>query len=250
MKQFSAELNDPQQLSSAAIVDLSLASEASNDDARGALPDDDESLVVLAKQGCERAFEQLVRRYRPTVFRVAQAYVKDHDACEDIAQDVFLRVHRHLDAYRGHSLFSTWLYRIAVNTSLHYLAHVRSKRQLYQRYNTQLVIENAQCTPMSPDRILSGQQYFTLINRSLSGVSREQASALMLKEFGGMRYEEIAEVLACPVGTIRSRIARARSRIKAKFTQDGGCPDELLYPSAETCHDQALCTDVIGLHDG
>ena len=187
-------------------------------------PDVDAPLVERVKQGDVKAFEMLVVKYQRRIERLVGRMVRDVDLIPDIAQETFIRAYRALPQFRGDSAFYTWLYRIAVNTA---------KKQLMELKRDPLVTESARAgrdnddepSPMenepsdsgTPEAILASKQIATAVNFAVEALSEELRQAITLREIDGLSYEEIAEVMGCPIGTVRSRIFRAREAIAVRL---------------------------------
>lgn len=175
----------------------------------------DLSLVRRAKKGDYRAFDLLVLKYQSRVIATAFKYVKERQLAEDIAQEAFIKSYKSINSFREESSFYTWVYRITVNTAKNYL--VSSKRRdevaisdLSQDdsfYPEKLDVD-------SPQEILKASELRDLIFETLSSLGEETRTALSLREFDGLSYEQIAEIVQCPVGTVRSRIFRGREMIE------------------------------------
>ncbi len=175
----------------------------------------DLSLVRRAKKGDYRAFDLLVLKYQSRVIATAFKYVKERQLAEDIAQEAFIKSYKSINSFREESSFYTWVYRITVNTAKNYL--VSSKRRdevvisdLSQDdsfYPEKLDVD-------SPQEVLKASELRNLIFETLSSLGEETRTALSLREFDGLSYEQIAEIVQCPVGTVRSRIFRGREMIE------------------------------------
>ena len=175
----------------------------------------DLSLVRRAKKGDYRAFDLLVLKYQSRVIATAFKYVKERQLAEDIAQEAFIKSYKSIDSFREESSFYTWVYRITVNTAKNYL--VSSKRR------DEVVISDLSLDDSfypkkldvdSPQEILKASELRDLIFETLSSLGEETRTALSLREFDGLSYEQIAEIVQCPVGTVRSRIFRGREMIE------------------------------------
>ncbi len=175
----------------------------------------DLSLVRRAKKGDYRAFDLLVLKYQSRVIATAFKFVKEKQLAEDIAQEAFIKSYKSIDSFREESSFYTWVYRITVNTAKNYL--VSSKRR------DEVVIGNLSQDDSfylekldvdSPQEILKASELRDLIFETLSSLGEETRTALSLREFDGLSYEQIAEIVQCPVGTVRSRIFRGREIIE------------------------------------
>ena len=182
----------------------------------------DQQLVDQVMAGNKNAFNLLVMRYQHRVAALIARFVKDPREVEDVAQEAFLKAYRALPLFRGDSAFYTWLYRIAVNTAKNYLV-ARSRRPPAQ----DLEIDEVEPTETgsvlreieSPEGSLSTSELKVAIEAVLDSLPEELKTAFILREFSGLSYEDIADVMDCPVGTVRSRIFRAREAIDHKITE-------------------------------
>lgn len=188
------------------------------------MSDADALLVDRAKRGDTRAFEMLVVKYQRRIERLVGRMVRDADLVQDIAQESFIRAYRALPQFRGESAFYTWLYRIAVNTA---------KKALVELKRDPVVIESAMASAddgdetshagneltdgETPEAVLASKEIASAVNAAVEGLSEELRQAIVLREIEGLSYEEIAEAMNCPIGTVRSRIFRAREAIAAKL---------------------------------
>lgn len=185
----------------------------------------DALLVARAREGDPRAFEMLVVKYQRRIERLISRMVRDSDLVHDIAQESFIRAWRALPGFRGESAFYTWLYRIAVNTA---------KKALMDMKRDPLVtesalagadpdedggpkVENTLSDGETPDAVLASKEIAAAVNAAVEGLAEELRQAITLREIEGLSYEEIAEVMNCPIGTVRSRIFRAREAIAARL---------------------------------
>jgi len=181
----------------------------------------DKELVQRVQQGDKSAYDLLVIKYQHKIVQLVNRFVKDPSEAQDVAQEAFIKAYRALGNFRGDSAFYTWLYRIAINTAKNYLVS-RSRR--YSDYEVDVQdaeqVENApQLKGMdTPDNVLMNEQIVEAIKSAIEKLPDEMRTAIMLREFEGMSYEEIAQAMDCPVGTVRSRIFRAREAIDKKIT--------------------------------
>ena len=175
----------------------------------------DLSLVRRAKKGDYRAFDLLVLKYQSRVIATAFKFVKEKQLAEDIAQEAFIKSYKSIDSFREESSFYTWVYRITVNTAKNYLVSSKRRDEIMisdlsqddSFYPEKLDVD-------SPQEILKASELRDLIFETLSSLGEETRTALSLREFDGLSYEQIAEVVQCPVGTVRSRIFRGREIIE------------------------------------
>lgn len=180
----------------------------------------DQDLVLRVQRGDKAAFDLLVIKYQHRIVHLVNRYVKDPSEAQDVAQDAFIKAYRALADFRGDSAFYTWLYRIAINTAKNYLLS-RSRRHSDYEIEVQDAeqVENAlQLKDMdTPENLLMNEQIVEVIKAAIENLPEEMRIAITLREFEGMSYEEIAEAMDCPIGTVRSRIFRAREAIDEKL---------------------------------
>jgi RNA polymerase sigma-70 factor (ECF subfamily) len=180
----------------------------------------DEDLVQRVLQGDKTAFDLLVIKYQHRIIQLVNRYVKDPMEAQDVAQEAFIKAYRALGNFRGESAFYTWLYRIAINTAKNYLV---SRERRYSDYQIDVQeaeqIENApQLKALeNPENLLLNDEIVKVIKQAIEKLPEEMRIAITLREFEGMSYEEIAQAMDCPVGTVRSRIFRAREAIDEKL---------------------------------
>ncbi len=176
----------------------------------------DLALVRRAKKGDYRAFDLLVLKYQSRIVSIAFKFVKEIQLAEDISQESFIKAYRSIDSFREESAFYTWLYRITANTAKNYL--VSKGRRKESSISELSIFENEDFfelpTNDSPEQILMAQSLKDTIYDALSGLPEDTRTALSLREFEGLNYEEIAEIMNCPVGTVRSRIFRGREALE------------------------------------
>ena len=181
----------------------------------------DKDLVLRVQQGDKSAYDLLVIKYQHRIIQLVNRYVKDPSEAQDVAQEAFIKAYRALGNFRGDSAFYTWLYRIAINTAKNYLVS-RSRR--YSDYQIDIQdaeqVENAaQLKVMeTPEYLLLNDEIVQVIKAAIEKLPEEMKVAIMLREFEGMSYEDIAQTMECPVGTVRSRIFRAREAIDEKLS--------------------------------
>ena len=187
-------------------------------------PDADADLVARVKLGDKRAFEMLVIKYQRRIERLIGRMVRDVDLVQDIAQETFIRAYRALPQFRGESAFYTWLYRIAVNTAKKALVDLKrdplvSESALASRDEDDETsrVENELTDGETPDALLASKEIAATVNAAIEALSEDLRQAITLREIEGLSYEEIAEVMNCPIGTVRSRIFRAREAIATRL---------------------------------
>lgn len=176
----------------------------------------DQQLVERVQSGDKRAFDLLVLKYQHKIMSLISRYVQDSDEVQDVAQEAFIKAYRALPRFRGDSAFYTWLYRIAINTAKNHLVS-RARRPP----GSDVDLEDAQYMDAgdalrdqeTPESRLFGDELRDVVNTALQKLPNDLRAAVTLREFDGLSYEEIAEVMECPVGTVRSRIFRARDAI-------------------------------------
>jgi RNA polymerase sigma-70 factor (ECF subfamily) len=196
-------------------------------------PDPDAALVERVKQGDVRAFEMLVVKYQRRIERLIGRMVRDVDLVADIAQETFIRAYRALPQFRAESAFYTWLYRIAVNTAKKAL--VDMKRDPVMTYTSLQGSDDDDETYRggmeptdgeTPEALLASKEIAATVNAAIASLSEDLRQAITLREIEGLSYEEISDAMNCPIGTVRSRIFRAREAIAERLrplldTRDG-----------------------------
>ncbi len=177
----------------------------------------DLALVRRAKKGDYRAFDLLVLKYQSRVISTVFKYVKEKHLAEDIAQEAFIKSYKSLDSFREESSFYTWVYRIAVNTAKNYIVSSKRREEIIMTdFSEDNTYYPEKLDVDSPQDILNASELRDLIFETLSSLGEETRTALSLREFDGFSYEQIAEIVNCPVGTVRSRIFRGREMIEEK----------------------------------
>ena len=172
------------------------------------------------QQGDKSAFDLLVLKYQHKIVHLVNRYVKDQHEAQDVAQDTFIKAYRAIAEFRGDSAFYTWLYRIAINTAKNYLLS-RSRRH----FDYEVDVQDAEQVEMAsqlkeldtPDTLIMNEQIVETIKLAIANLPEDMRVAITLREFEGMSYEEIADAMDCPIGTVRSRIFRAREAIDEKL---------------------------------
>lgn len=179
--------------------------------------DNDSALVTLVKNGDKQAFNLLVSKYQYRIRSLVSRLIKDSAEQEDIVQEAFIKAYRAISRFRGDSAFYTWLYRIAVNTAKNHLASASRRPPV-------LDVEINEDAPMrtperlietnTPEAIMQNDQLVEAIRKAIRELPEELRQAITLRELEGLNYEDIAEAMGCPIGTVRSRIFRAREVIQ------------------------------------
>lgn len=179
--------------------------------------DIDQQLVERIQRGDKAAFDLLVAKYQRKIFRLLSRLIRDQAEVEDIAQEAFIKAYRALPNFRGDSAFYTWLYRIAINTAKNHLVSLGRRAPT----TTETDIEEAETFDdgdqlrdlNTPESMLLSKQVGEAVNRAIDQLPEDLRTAIVLREIEGLSYEEIAESMSCPIGTVRSRIFRAREAI-------------------------------------
>jgi RNA polymerase sigma-70 factor, ECF subfamily len=191
----------------------------------------EESDLVLVKRvqrGDKNAFDLLVRKYQHKVVKLVLRYVRNPAEAEDIAQEAFIKAYRALPQFRGDSAFYTWMYRIAINTAKNSLA---SRDRSPIAYDLDLTdpeeshsVQTKLQDPDTPEGMALTEEIRGIVNSAIEGLPEELKTAIVLRELDGLSYEEIAAAMECPVGTVRSRIFRAREAIDKRLREvfEGG----------------------------
>jgi RNA polymerase sigma-70 factor (ECF subfamily) len=191
----------------------------------------EESDLVLVKRvqrGDKTAFDLLVRKYQHKVVKLVLRYVRNPAEAEDIAQEAFIKAYRALPQFRGDSAFYTWMYRIAINTAKNSLA---SRDRSPIRYDLDLTdpeeshsVQTRLQDPDTPEGMALTEEIRLIVNSAIDALPEELKTAIVLRELDGLSYEEIAAAMECPVGTVRSRIFRAREAIDKRLREvfEGG----------------------------
>jgi RNA polymerase sigma-70 factor (ECF subfamily) len=182
--------------------------------------DSDQQLVERVQAGEKAAFDVLVRKYQHRVLKLVSRFVNDASEAEDVAQEAFIKAYRALASFRGDSAFYTWLYRIAINTAKNALVSNRRRPvdfdldlQDPEQYDRHARLKEGD----TPEGVLLTEEIRTVVERAMEQLPEDLRTAIVLRELEGLSYEEIAEAMDCPVGTVRSRIFRAREAIDRKL---------------------------------
>ncbi|CAM8648662.1 MAG: sigma-70 family RNA polymerase sigma factor [Curvibacter sp.] len=184
--------------------------------------DADWPLVERTIAGDQRAYGLLVLKYQRRVQRLVGRMVRDVDLVEDITQETFIRAYRALHQFRGDAQFYTWLYRIAVNTAKKALLELKRDRTISESFfardedDETSVRQNEPSTDETPESVLAAKEIAGVVNSAMDELPEELRQAVVLREIEGLSYEEISLAMSCPIGTVRSRIFRAREAISAK----------------------------------
>jgi len=181
----------------------------------------DRQLVTRAQQGDKQAFNLLVVKYQRKLARLLSRFIRDPAEVEDVTQEAFIKAYRALPAFRGDSAFYTWLYRIGINTAKNYLMAMGRRAPT----STEVEAEEAEGFEEgeqlrdinTPESVLLSQEIATTVNATIEQLPEELRTAIQLREIEGMSYEDIARVMECPIGTVRSRIFRAREAIAERL---------------------------------
>jgi RNA polymerase sigma-70 factor (ECF subfamily) len=200
---------------------------------RMSAPDADAALIERVKLGDVRAFEMLVVKYQRRIERLIGRMVRDVDLVPDIAQETFIRAYRAIPQFRGESAFYTWLYRIAVNTAKKALVDLKrdpivteSALAAREEDDETSRVENELSHSETPEAVLASKEIAAAVNLAIEALSEDLRQAITLREIEGLSYEEIAEMMNCPIGTVRSRIFRARESIALRLRPLLGTRDD------------------------
>ena len=179
----------------------------------------DKQLVERVQRGDKRAYDLLVLKYQHKIVGLVGRYLRDQDEVQDVAQEAFIKAYRALPRFRGDSAFYTWLYRIAINTAKNHLVS-RSRRPPDTDIDADMeegTHQESLSDMVNPENSLATDQLEAVVYKAIDDLAEDLKVAVTLREFEGLSYEEIAEVMDCPVGTVRSRIFRAREAIEKKI---------------------------------
>ena len=181
----------------------------------------DQQLVERAQRGDKRAFDLLVSKYQRKLARLLSRFIRDSTEVEDVTQEAFIKAYRALPTFRGDSAFYTWLYRIGINTAKNYLVAMGRRAPTTTEIDSEEAegFENGdQLRDLNtPEDELASKQVAETVNQTLGELPEELRTAITLREIEGLSYEDIANIMNCPIGTVRSRIFRAREAIAAKL---------------------------------
>lgn len=181
----------------------------------------DQQLVERAQRGDKHAFDLLVIKYQRKLGRLLSRFMRDPGEVEDVAQEAFLKAYRALPSFRGDSAFYTWLYRIGINTAKNYLVAMGRRAPTSTAMDAEEAEDMGQLEHVqdlnTPENMLMSRQVADTVNQTLEKLPEELRTAISLREMEGLSYEEIASVMNCPIGTVRSRIFRAREAIAGEL---------------------------------
>ena len=188
----------------------------------------DLSLVQRVQRGDKSAFDLLVRKYQHKVVKLVMRYMRDPADAEDVAQEAFIKAYRALPQFRGDSAFYTWLYRIAINTAKNAIVSRDRSPVEYdldlQNSEESYDMQGRLADTETPEALVLTEEIRSIVNAAIEALPEDLRTAIVLRELEGMSYEEISAAMECPVGTVRSRIFRAREAIDRKLAEvfDGG----------------------------
>jgi len=181
----------------------------------------DRQLVERAQRGDKHAFELLVSKYQRKLSRLLSRFIRDAGEVEDVAQEAFIKAYRALPSFRGDSAFYTWLYRIGINTAKNYLVAMGRRAPTATEFDSEEAEgfdDGEQLRDINtPENVMMSKQIATTVNETMERLPEELRTAITLREIEGLSYEEIATIMNCPIGTVRSRIFRAREAIAEKL---------------------------------
>ena len=183
--------------------------------------DVDAELVARVQRGDKRAYDLLVLKYQRKIMRLLSRMIREPSEAEDVAQEAFIKAYRALPQFRGDSAFYTWLYRIAINTARNWQASSQRRpmsSSIVSNEDDETFDQIDNLTDIStPESVLASRQVISTVNEAIDALPEELRTAIVLREIEGMSYEDIAQAMGCPIGTVRSRIFRAREAIAAQL---------------------------------
>ncbi len=183
---------------------------------------DEAQVVIWARNGDYAAFEELVRRYRNDVFALSYHYLRNREEAWDISQEVFIKVHRALKTFRGESSFKTWLLRITANRCKDFFKKRRLKTVAFDEAIGQ---DGPAPLAAGPEKALANKELGQAIQTAVDGLSEKHRSAFVLREYEGLSYEQMAEVMGCSLGTVMSRLHHARKKLQTALQAMGVVED-------------------------
>jgi len=181
----------------------------------------DQKLVERAQRGEKHAFDLLVAKYQRKLARLLSRFIRDPAEVEDVAQEAFIKAYRALPSFRGESAFYTWLYRIGINTAKNYLVAMGRRAPTVTDFDSEEAEsfeDGEQLRDINtPESVLMSRQIGDTVNEAMASLPEELRTAIALREIEGLSYEDIATIMNCPIGTVRSRIFRAREAIATRL---------------------------------
>ena len=181
----------------------------------------DQQLVERAQRGDKRAFDLLVSKYQRKLGRLLSRFIRDPAEVEDVAQEAFIKAYRALPNFRGDSAFYTWLYRIGINTAKNYLVALGRRAPTVTEFDSEEAEsfeDGEQLRDINtPESVLMSKEIGSTVNAAMEDLPEDLRTAITLREIEGLSYEEIASIMNCPIGTVRSRIFRAREAIAVRL---------------------------------
>ncbi len=181
----------------------------------------DQVLVEKVQKGDKRAFDLLVLKYQRKLARLLSRFIRDPNEIEDITQETFIKAYKALPSFRGESAFYTWLYRIGINTAKNYLVAMGRRAPTTTEYDHDEAESFEDAVHLhdinTPERELMSKEIAETVNEAVANLPEELKTAITLREIEGLSYEEIASMMNCPIGTVRSRIFRAREAIAGRL---------------------------------
>lgn len=181
----------------------------------------DQLLVERAQKGEQKAFDTLVAKYQRKLGRLLARFIRDPSEVEDVTQEAFIKAYRALPSFRGDSAFYTWLYRIGINTAKNYLVAQGRRAPTSTSFDSEEAESFEDADQLrdinTPESLLHSKQIGETVNAAMEALPEELRTAIVLREIEGLSYEEIASIMDCPIGTVRSRIFRAREAVAARL---------------------------------
>ena len=181
----------------------------------------DQALVERAQGGDKHAFDQLVSKYQRKLGRLLSRFIRDPAEVEDVSQEAFIKAYRALPSFRGDSAFYTWLYRIGINTAKNYLVAQGRRAPTLTEFDSEEAETFESADQLrdinTPESLLLSKQIGETVNGAIDALPEELRTAIVLREIEGLSYDEIASMMDCPIGTVRSRIFRAREAVALKL---------------------------------
>ena len=181
----------------------------------------DQLLVERAQKGEQKAFDTLVAKYQRKLGRLLARFIRDPAEVEDVTQEAFIKAYRALPSFRGDSAFYTWLYRIGINTAKNYLVAQGRRAPTSTSFDSEEAETFEDADQLrdinTPESLLHSKQIGETVNAAMEALPEELRTAIVLREIEGLSYEEIASIMDCPIGTVRSRIFRAREAVAARL---------------------------------